>query len=89
MICLPLLLADQYHLDDEYVLAGNRIVNRIELMRQPDGTTDWHVTTKIPLYDGDRAVVGTAGIARRLNTSSHRLVLGTEFGPVLAHIRDH
>ncbi|MGA2255159.1 MAG: AraC family transcriptional regulator [Thermoguttaceae bacterium] len=85
----PAFLADQYRLDDEFVLAGNRIVNRIELIRQPDGTTAWHVTNKIPLFDGDGAVIGTAGIARPLNTSSHQIVSGTEFGPVLAHMRDH
>ncbi|MGA2256789.1 MAG: PAS domain-containing protein [Thermoguttaceae bacterium] len=62
----PAFPADQYRLDDEYVLAGNRIVNRIELIRQPDGTTAWHVTNKIPLFDGDGAVIGTAGIARSL-----------------------
>src|SRR5713226_9451571 len=43
----PAFHADQYRLDDEYVLAGNRIINRIELIRQPDGTTAWHVTNKI------------------------------------------
>jgi AraC-like DNA-binding protein len=85
----PAFLADQYRLDDEYVLAGNRIVNRIELIHQPDGTAAWHVTNKIPLVDGDGAVIGTAGIARRLNASSQRIVSGAEFGPVLAHMRDH
>ena len=85
----PPFLADQYRLDDEYVLAGNRIVNRIELIRQPDGTAAWHVTNKIPLFDGAGAVIGTAGIARRLEALSQRGVPGTEFGPVLAYLRDH
>jgi AraC-like DNA-binding protein len=85
----PAFHADQYRLDDEYVLAGNRIVNRIELIRQPDGTTAWHVTNKIPLFDDTGAVVGTAGIARRLGSSSQRLISGTEFGPVLVYMRDH
>ena len=42
----PAFLADQYRLDDEHVLAGNRIVNRIELVRQSDGTTAWHKTCR-------------------------------------------
>lgn len=33
----PTFLADQYRLDDEQVLAGHRLVNRIELVEQPDG----------------------------------------------------
>ena len=85
----PPFLADQYRLDDEYVLAGHRIVNRIELIRQPDGTTAWHVTNKIPLVDDEGAIIGTAGIARRLNTSSQHMISGAEFGPVLTHMRDY
>jgi hypothetical protein len=85
----PAFLADQYRLDDEYVLAGNRIVNRIELIRQLDGTSAWHVTNKIPLSDGTGAVIGTAGIARRLNASSQRSLSGIEFGPVLLYLRDN
>ena len=54
----PAFLADQYRLDDEYVLAGNRIVNRVELIRQPDGTSAWHLTNKIPLFDGTGASSG-------------------------------
>ena len=62
----PAFLADQFRIDDEYVLAGKRIVNRIEMVGQPDGLTVWNVTNKIPLVDDDGAVIGTAGITRRL-----------------------
>src|SRR3954468_8306358 len=47
----PAFLADQFRLDDEYVLAGNRIVDRIEMVGQPDGLTVWNLTNKIPLVD--------------------------------------
>src|SRR5580698_9735372 len=40
----PAFLADQFRLDDEYVLAGNRIVDRIEQVGQPDGLTVWNLT---------------------------------------------
>jgi AraC-like DNA-binding protein len=85
----PAVLADQYQLDDDHVLAGNRIVNRIELFRHPDGTTCWHMTNKIPLFDEQGAVIGTAGVARLLKEADSQLVPGNEFGPVLAHMRDH
>jgi AraC-like DNA-binding protein len=85
----PTYLADQYFLDDEQVLAGNRIVNRIELVPQPDNTVAWHVTNKIPLFAGDGTIIGTAGISRRLGAGSLSAVPGTEFGPVLACMRDH
>jgi AraC-like DNA-binding protein len=85
----PAFLADQFRLDDEYVLAGNRIVNRIELVGQPDGLTVWNLTDKIPLSDADGAVIGTAGITRKLDSPGTHFTPRAEFGPVLAHMRDH
>ncbi len=85
----PPFLADQFRLDDDHVLAGKPIVNRIELVGQPDGLTVWNVTNKIPLIDAEGAVIGTAGITRRLNEPRQDRVPGTEFGPVLAYMRDH
>jgi AraC-like DNA-binding protein len=85
----PAFLADQFRLDDEYVLAGNRIVDRIELVGQPDGRTAWNLTNKIPLVDAGGAVVGTAGMTRNLGAARHGPVPESGFGLVLAHFRDH
>jgi AraC-like DNA-binding protein len=85
----PAFLADQFRLDDEYVLAGNRIVDRIEMVGQPDGLTVWNVTNKIPLVDADGSVVGTAGLTRNLGSSRDGLTQGSGFGQVLAYMRDH
>ena len=85
----PTFLADQFRLDDEQVLTGKRIVNRIELVCQPEGLTVWNVTNKIPLTDMHGAIIGTAGITRRLDTARQEMTPGIEFGPVLAYLRDH
>ncbi len=85
----PGFLADQFRLDDEHVLAGHRIVNRIEQVGQPDGRTVWNLTNKIPLLDPAGAVVGTAGLTRPLDPGGATLGAATGFGPVLAHLRDH
>jgi AraC-like DNA-binding protein len=85
----PAFLADQYRQDDEHVLAGDRIVNRIELVGQPDGLTVWNLTNKIPLVDADGTIVGTAGLTRNLSTTSQGIAPESEFGPVLAFMRDH
>src|SRR5262249_46355320 len=85
----PAFLADQFRLDDDYVLTGKRIVNRIELVGTPDGLTVWNVTNKIPLADAEGAIVGTAGLTKRLNVQGREVEPGMEFGPVLAHMRDH
>ncbi len=85
----PAFLADQFRLDDEYVLTGQRIINRVEMVGQPAGATAWNVTNKIPLFDAQGAVVGTAGISRKLEAPAQQVAPGFEFGPVLAHLRDH
>ena len=68
---------------------AKRIVNRIEMVGQPDGQTVWNVTNKIPLFDADGSIIGTAGITRRLNAPDRDSAGGSEFGPVLAYMRDH
>ncbi|MDB6129646.1 MAG: DNA-binding protein AraC-type [Verrucomicrobiales bacterium] len=85
----PPFLADQFRFDDEQVLAGHRIVNRIERVGNPGGSTGWNITNKIPLLDAKGTIIGTAGITRTLNRDG--LLGGTisGFEPALAHMRDH
>jgi AraC-like DNA-binding protein len=85
----PAFLADQFRMDDEYVLTGQRIVNRIELVGQPDGLTVWNVTNKIPIVNAQGEVTGTAGLTRRLDATGHAIAPASEFGTVLAYLRDH
>src|ERR1700675_4038488 len=56
----PAFLADQFRLDDEYVLSGNRIVNRIERVGELGGSAGWNVTNKIPVFDAKGKIIGTA-----------------------------
>jgi AraC-like DNA-binding protein len=85
----PAFLADQFRLDDEQVLAGKQIINRIEMVERPDGMTTWHVTNKIPLLDRSGMIIGSAGLTRPLKAAA--LPAGPEagFGLLLEHIRDH
>jgi AraC-like DNA-binding protein len=64
-ICSP-ALANQYRLDDERVLQGERIVARIELVGRFDHTARWCTTSKIPLRDSNGLIVGTAGVTHPL-----------------------
>jgi AraC-like DNA-binding protein len=85
----PAFLAEQFRLDDEYVLTGKRIVDRIEMVGDPDGSTVWNVTNKIPLLDARGAVVGTAGVTRKLEAVVPSKAPGSEFALLLAFMRDH
>lgn len=62
----PPHLVEQFRRDDEAVLAGSRVVDRIELVGSWDHCASWHLTTKVPLRDADGTIVGTAGLTRRL-----------------------
>ena len=42
----PAFLADQFRHDDEQVLAGHRIVNRLERVGESQGTTVWHIAAR-------------------------------------------
>jgi AraC-like DNA-binding protein len=83
----PAFLADQFRLDDEQVLAGHRIVNRLERVGDSGGTTVWHVTDKIPVVDAKGAIVGTAGITRAADASSSLEATTPGFGPALDYMR--
>ena len=56
---------ENYLKDDRYVMeTGNEIVNRVELAPDRDGSFNWFITTKIPLYSEKGRIVGLAAIAR-------------------------
>jgi transcriptional regulator GlxA family with amidase domain len=83
----PAFLADQFRHDDEQVLAGHRIIDRIERVGESQGTTVWNITDKIPVVDAKGAIVGTAGITRAAGAAGNLEGTGHGFGPALAHMR--
>jgi AraC-like DNA-binding protein len=85
----PPFLADQFRHDDEQVLAGDRIVNRLERVGESRGTTSWHITDKIPVVDAKGAIVGTAGISRAAGAATRLEATAPGCGPALAHMRAH
>jgi len=61
----PEELARRYEADDRRVIqTGRELINRVELNQNNDGSVDWLVTCKLPLYNKRRKVIGIAGIAR-------------------------
>jgi AraC-like DNA-binding protein len=85
----PAFLADQFRHDDEHVLAGHRIINRLERVGESDGTTVWNITDKIPVVDTRGKIIGTAGITRAAGAVSSLDATAPGFGPALAHMRAH
>jgi AraC-like DNA-binding protein len=85
----PAFLADQFRLDDEHALAGNRIVNRIERVGEFEGVAGWNVTNKIPLFDARGKIIGTAGITRALTKPASHPGAAEGFSLALDYIRNH
>lgn len=83
------LLANQYRIDDERVLRGERILSRIELVGRFDHTARWCVTSKIPLHDTRGRIVGTAGVTRPLGREEAALPSGAPLGPAIRFISHH
>ncbi len=75
------VLANQYRIDDERVLRGERILSRVELVGRFNHTARWCVTSKVPLRDVKGRIVGTAGVTRPVN---HPDALGTGPAPAAA-----
>jgi AraC-like DNA-binding protein len=85
----PAFLADQFRHDDEQVLAGHRVANRLERLDESGGDTAWNITDKIPVVDPKGNIIGTAGISRAAGSAGSLEATRPGFGPALAHMRGH
>lgn len=83
-------LARNYIADDVQVMRTRKgIINRVELFRDSDGLLNWYITSKVPLFNHEGEVVGTAGIARDVRRASHAFLPYEQMRDVIAYIRDH
>ncbi len=84
-----LVLANQYRIDDERVLAGERIRSRVELVGRFDHTSRWCLTSKIPLHNEQNEVVGTMGISQPLGEIASSGANEGPLSPAIRHISQH
>ena len=60
-------MAKTFQEDDESVIStGKSMQNKLEIITRQGGGIEWRMTSKIPLFDEDNQIIGTAGISRRL-----------------------
>ncbi len=67
----PRPLAEKFYNEEIAVLSGMPRVNREEKVEGPEGKSRWLLTTKVPLYDKDRAIRGMVGINRDITERKH------------------
>jgi AraC-like DNA-binding protein len=82
-------LANQYRLDDERVLRGERIVGRVELVGRFDHTVRWSVTSKIPLCNSGGRIIGTAGITRPLDRHAQPAPAESSLSGAIRYASEH
>lgn len=85
----PPWLAEAYRADDERVLLGERVSNRIELVGGFDQTTHWFRTSKVPVHDMSGRVAATSGITQPLPTLCAEDFPVPELAPALTAMHDN
>ncbi|MBX2848153.1 MAG: helix-turn-helix domain-containing protein [Acidiferrobacterales bacterium] len=79
----PMHLAKQFAVDDERVLNGQAVTDRLEMNLDEDNEIAWFTTSKRPLLNESGDIVGSYGVSRHLEKTSVAL-LGLEAlkGPI-------
>ncbi len=85
----PEYLAVQYTKDDAFVLEGGVVNDRLELILGPDGTGDWFLTSKWPIYSPAQAILGTFGLSRHLNRTEGTAIPFRELRAPVDYISQH
>ena len=83
----PTEIAKQFLDDDQRVLRGQPVKNRIELNILRSGEIGWFETSKFPLYSKNQAIIGTYGVSKRRDDSTIPLTAVTQLENALAFIR--
>jgi AraC-like DNA-binding protein len=81
--------AERYEEQDRRVFASARpLRDELELIRRPDGTMGWYVTTKLPVVEGG-VVRGLVSLSRDLRRPSEETVEVAALSSVVRLVRDH
>ena len=65
----PRELAEKFFIDDQKVIRdGQSIINKVEYGVNPDGTRNWFLISKVPLYDKEGAISGMVGIMSEITS---------------------
>lgn len=81
--------AERYEEQDRRVFAtGRPLRDELELIRRPDGSMGWYVTTKIPVHEGER-VAGLVSLSRDLRRPSDETVEVAALSSVVRLVREH
>ena len=83
----PEHMAKQYSVDDQKVMHGEVVNNRLEMNHTKSGNIAWFTTSKRPLFNEQGKPIGSYGITRHLEKTSLALVGMDALKEPVAYVR--
>jgi AraC-like DNA-binding protein len=85
----PVHIANQFSLDDNKILAGKIVTDRLEINIGQTGDTGWYSTSKKPITDENNHIIGSYGISRHLQKQAMALSNVDAIKVPVDYIRKH
>jgi AraC-like DNA-binding protein len=85
----PADMAERYCTDDNRVLDGATVTDRLELIVGEVDSVEWFLTSKWPIHDNRKAIIGTFGMSRHLNDSERKSIPYQELSTPIDYIQQH
>jgi len=90
MDLFPAYLAREYEAQDRRILeTGEPLLDRLECIRNADGSIGWYVTNKRPLRDAARQLIGIISVSQDLEAPAESSLKLARLAEVAEHIRTH
>ncbi|MFT5482776.1 MAG: AraC-like DNA-binding protein [Halieaceae bacterium] len=85
----PADMAQHYRADDDRVLDGYVVTDRLELILGKSEPVEWFLTSKWPVYNPEGYIIGSVGLSRHLNQSERKLVPYQELSKPIDYIQQY
>ena len=85
----PYFLARQYLIDDDRVISGESIDQRLEMNMLKNGQYGWFSTYKRPLRNAAQDIIGSYGFTQHLNETSPLLAAVNDIKTATDYIHQH
>lgn len=82
-------MAVRYRADDDRVLKGGTVTDRLELIGGEKASVEWFLTSKWPIYHSTGEIIGSFGMSRHLNKSERKAVPYRELSTPIDYIQEH
>ena len=83
----PKHLSKQFMMDDQRVLMGESVTDRLEMNMPESGEICWFITSKRPLRDETGQIIGTYGMSRHLEKTAIALNVMSALKTPVSYIR--